>query len=513
MNKSEKTVRTRFAPSPTGYLHIGGLRTALYNFLFAKKNKGVFILRIEDTDKTRFVEGALESLMKSLKWADLGWEEGPVLKDQEIDLTSKVVPSSAYPGVMQIGEYGPYIQSERLDQYRKYTEQLIQKQQAYPCFCTPERLAEMREQQQKNEKPPMYDKHCLKLSKEEVRDNLNKKIPYVVRLNVPENEIVEFEDFVRGKISFNSNSIDDQILLKSDGFPTYHLANVVDDHLMKISHVIRGEEWLPSTPKHILLYKAFNWDIPSFGHLPLLLTIDKKKLSKRDGDVAVEDYIKKGYLKEALINFVALLGWNPGEGSTKEIFSLQELIKDFDLHKVHKAGAVFDVKKLDWINSQYLKKLSIDEFYEQCLPYLETKEFFITAPEERKTKKYLKKVISIERERLSTLAAIGDENPYFFQDISYDKELLRWKKLENEELKKSLEISRNVLAQIPAEQWNREFLEKKLLETAGEKRGDLLWPLRATLTGAQKSPSPFEIAWVLGKAETLKRINEGIEKI
>jgi len=332
-------------------------------------------------------------------------------------------------------------------------------------------------------------------------------------LKVPKDEIIEFEDVVRGKIQINTGTVDDQILLKSDGYPTYHLANVVDDHLMEITHVIRGEEWLPSTPKHILLYRAFGWDIPQFAHLPLLLSVDKKKLSKRMGDVAVEDYIQKGYLKEAIINFVALLGWNPGEGETQEIFSMDELIEKFDLKKVHKAGAVFDLKKLDWLNGQYIKKLSIDELYELSLNFWKQKDFYNYAPEEKKSEEYLKKVLTVEQERLENLSAVGESNKFFFQDIEYDKELLKWKNMSDEELKSSLEKSKSVLENISDLDWDKKNIEKLLLETAGDKKGELLWPLRSALTGEQKSPSPFEVAWVLGKQESLKRIEKAIEKI
>ncbi len=327
-------VRTRFAPSPTGYLHIGGLRTALYNYLYAKKNNGTFILRIEDTDQKRFVEGATEHLIKMIKWAGLEYAEGP---DKD-------------------GQFGPYIQSERTEIYQKYAQELLDKKAAYRCFCTQTRLDEMRSRQEKQKKAPMYDRHCLYLSEEEIQKKLDEGVPFVIRQKIPSAEIVKFDDHIRGKVSFAAKTLDDQILLKSDGFPTYHLANVVDDHLMKITHVIRGEEWLPSTPKHILLYKAFGWEPPEFAHIPLLLNKDRTKLSKRQGDVSVEDYIKKEYLKEAIINFIALLGWHPGSAEENEIFTLEELSSKFSLEKVHKAGAIFDIEKLEWFNWQWHRK-------------------------------------------------------------------------------------------------------------------------------------------------------------
>lgn len=480
MNK----IRVRFAPSPTGYLHVGGLRTALYNYLFAKKNSGVFSLRIEDTDRARFVEGSIEKLQEALKWAGIEWE-GDV-----------------------------YTQSEHLDVYKKYAEQLIKEDKAYYCFCEPERLTKMREDQIANKQAPMYDRYCLKnISEEEINKNLKNNCAYTIRLKVPKNEIIEFNDIVRGKIQISAGTIDDQILLKSDGFPTYHLANVVDDHLMETTHVIRAEEWLPSTPKHILLYRAFGWDIPQFAHLPLLLSTDKKKLSKRMGDVAVEDYIQKGYLKEALINFVALLGWNPGAGETQEIFSFDELVEKFDLKKVHKAGAVFDLQKLDWLNAQYIKRLSIDDLYDLALKFFQQKDFYNSATEEKKSAEYVKKVLTIEQDRLENLSAVGESNKFFFQEIDCNKELLRWKDMSDEDLKASLEKSKNVLENIPDSDWAKENLEKILLDAAGEKRGEFLWPLRAALTGEKKSPPPFEVAWVLDKNETLKRIVNAIGKM
>jgi len=330
-----ENIRVRFAPSPTGYLHVGGLRTALYNYLFAKKNNGKFILRIEDTDRKRYVEGAVENLIKVLKWAGLKYDEGPDIG----------------------GNFGPYMQSERLETYMKYAKELIDKGDAYYCFCTPERLDTLRKEQEKQKLPQAkYDKHCINLSKTEIDEKLKSGIPYVIRLNVQPDQKISFDDIIRGHIEFNSSNVDDQVLIKSDGYPTYHLAVVVDDHLMEISHVIRGEEWLSSTPKHVLLYNAFGWELPHFAHLPLLLNPDKSKLSKRQGDVAVEDYRDKGFLKDALINFVALLGWNAGDD--QEFYYIDSLIEKFSLERVNKAGAVFDLQKLNWLNAEHLSKKS-----------------------------------------------------------------------------------------------------------------------------------------------------------
>ncbi|MFA7209212.1 MAG: glutamate--tRNA ligase [Parcubacteria group bacterium] len=508
-------VRVRFAPSPTGYLHIGGLRSALYNYLFAKKNGGTFILKIEDTDRKRFVEGAVESLISSLDWAGLDRDEGVFMKNQVSGSESqKTFESENYPGVMEIGEFGPYIQSERLNLYKKYAEELVAKDKAYYCFCEQDRLDKVKEEKIANKQAPMYDRYCLKnVTPEEVNGKLKSNCAYTIRLKVPADEIIEFEDLVRGKVSINSNTIDDQVLMKSDGFPTYHLASVIDDHLMCTTHVIRGEEWLPSTPKHILLYRAFGWEIPEFAHLPLLLSTDKKKLSKRMGDVAVEDYIKNGYLKEAIINFVALLGWHPGEGETQEIYSLDELEKIFDIKRVHKAGAVFDLQKLDWLNAQYIKKMSVDELYGQSLKFFAQKDFYNSAPKEMKTEEYLKKVLTVEQERLVRLSDVGENDKFFFTNIDYDKAMLRWKDMSDEALKESLEKSKKVLMGIDEQGWELKNIEEKLFAAAGDKKGDLLWPLRVALSGAQKSPSPMELAWVLGKQESLDRLESAINKI
>ena len=506
-------VRVRFAPSPTGYMHVGNFRTALYTYLFAKKNGGDFILRIEDTDQKRYVDDALEKLINIINWAGFEYSEGVYLENGE---------------VIQKGDFGPYIQSERLDLYKKYADELIKNKTAYRCFCTSERLEEMRNQQTAEKKAPMYDRSCLNLSEEEALERIVNKEPYVIRQKINIEGFTEYVDAIRGKVSIKNSLLDDQILMKSDGYPTYNFANVVDDHLMEISHVMRGEEYISSTPKYIQLYQNFGWEVPVFAHLPLLLNPDKSKLSKRQGDVAVEDYIKNGYLKEAIINFVALLGWNPGEGETQEIFSIEELIKKFDFSHVHKGGAVFDAKKLDWINAQYLKKMDVDELYQMSFspsyspsisssispspspsPW-EEKEFYNDAPDNRKTEEYLKKVLTVEQERLNKLSEVGDGDKYFFtDDLIYSKDDIRWKKNSDEETKMNLEKTLKVLENIS--NWTKENIENKLLEEAGDKRGDLLFPLRWVLTGQKFSPTPFEVAWVLGKEESFVRIKKGIK--
>ncbi len=344
------TVRVRFAPSPTGYLHVGGLRTALYNYLFARKNNGTFVLRIEDTDRSRYVDGAVENLLRTLQWSGLEFDEGPG----------------------KGGAYGAYVQSERLDVYRKYAEELLAGGNAYYAFDTAEELDTMRKEREKLRLPPKYDRRALKLSPADVKEKIASGTPFVVRMKTPDNESIGFDDVVRGRVEFDSNLIDDQVLLKSDGYPTYHLANVVDDHLMGITHVIRGEEWLSSTPKHVLLYRFLGWEPPVFAHLPLLLNPDKSKLSKRQGDVAVEEYRQKGYLPEALDNFVAFLGWNPGD--EREIFSLEDLVKEFSLERVGKSGAVFNVEKLNWLNSQHLRRMSDNAILDAVRAYVSSRQ-------------------------------------------------------------------------------------------------------------------------------------------
>ncbi len=492
--------RVRFAPSPTGYLHVGGLRTALYNYLFARRHGGEYLLRIEDTDQSRLVEDALESLVKSLDFMGINADEGVVIDGGVV--TEK-------------GERGPYQQSKRLAIYQQHVEQLIQKGRAYYCFCTPERLDQVRKDMAAQKLPPKYDKHCLSLDAEEIVKRREAGEKHVVRLNVASGEDIVFTDLVRGEVRFNTRDVDDQVLLKSDGFPTYHLAVVVDDHLMEITHVFRSEEWLPSTPKHILLYRAFGWEVPAIGHVSVILGPDgKKKLSKRDGGASVDDFLKEGYLKESLINFFVLLGWNPGGGSTQEIFSLEELEKTFDINGLHKAGAVLDRKKLDWMNSEYIKKLSSDDLYTRIKEggWLE-KDFIKCAPEEMQSEDYLKKVLIVEQERLSRLSLFGEENPFFFvSDLEYERSLLHWKTNTDEETLEALQKAQSILENFSDAEWeDKQYIEVALMEAAGEKRGDFLWPLRVALTGAQRSPSPFEVLYVLGKESSLLRLHQAIQ--
>ncbi len=475
MGTREK-IRVRFAPSPTGYLHIGGLRTYLYNWLFARQNKGEMILRIEDTDRQRYVEGATESLIKTLKRIGLRWDKGP------------------------------FLQSQRVNGYQTMAQRLIDSGHAYYCFCSPEILEEMKQKQVAENLAPQYDGRCRNLTEEEIRKRLSDKQPYVIRLKVPEQGVVKFNDLIRGKVEFDLENIDDQVLMKSDGWPTYHLANVIDDHAMGITHVIRGEEWLPSTPKHILLYRAFGWPIPEFAHLPLLLNSDHSKLSKRQGDVAVEDYLKQGYLSETLLNFLALLGWNPG--NNQEVFNLDQLVKDFSLEKIQKSGAIFNREKLDWLNGHYIRKKSVSRLLKLCLPYLKQAGLDINYRKARK-------VVSLEQERLKRLDQIGELVKFFFTDkLEYDPKILIWKKMSFGEVTENLKKVRFILEKIPSFMFKTKNISKKLDVLAKEKGvGEIFWPLRACLSGEKASPPPQDIAEIIGRKKTLERINLAINKM
>lgn len=480
------TPRVRFAPSPTGYLHIGGLRTALYNYLFAKSQNGKLILRIEDTDRKRFVEGTVENLIDTLNWAGISFDEGPDIA----------------------GECASYLQSERLNIYKELVEKLVLEEKAYYCFCTPERLEQLREEQQKLKLPQAkYDKHCLHISRSEIADKLNSNIPYVIRLNVQPDQKVIFDDVIRETVEFNTNNIDDQVLLKSDGFPTYHLANVVDDHLMEITHVIRGEEWLSSTPKHIILYDYFGWNKPVFAHLPLLLNPDKSKLSKRQGDVAVEDYREKGYLKEALINFVALLGWNYGDD--KEFYEMNELIEKFSLERVHKAGAVFDLQKLNWLNAEHLRRKPDSLVLKMLRSEIDKSGFNNNSYSDD----YLVKVIAAMKERVSFVKEYLTKSPYFFHAPESYEELnlkKRWKEDSAELLNKLKERFEQL------ENPTKEDFEKTLDKIASQlniNKGKLVHPLRIAASGIGEGPGVYDIISILGKDETISRINTALKKL
>jgi nondiscriminating glutamyl-tRNA synthetase len=492
-------VKTRFAASPTGFLHIGGLRTALFSYLFAKKNGGQFLVRIEDTDRERFVEGGVKNILYSLQWAGLNADEGLKLEADNKNIT-------------HIGDNGPYIQSERLEIYKKHINNLLNGGNAYHCFCTKERLEDLRKKQEESKMPPGYDGHCSNLSKEEVEKKKNSGEEYVIRMRMPKEGVTEIDDLVRGKVKFENSIIDDQVILKSDGFPTYHFAVVVDDHLMGITHVIRGEEWLPSTPKHINLYKMFNWDLPQYAHLSLLVNEQKQKLSKRHGDVAVADFRSKGYLPEGIINFIALLGWNPG--TEREFYSLKDLEKEFSIERVGKAAAVFNLEKLDWFNNYYIKEMDIDKLTELSIPYIINSGL---AKESELNNGFLTKVLLLVKDRLNNLSDIADVADFLFAGrLEYEPALLVWKKSDTKDAKEKLKLLSNFLSDIESDNWTKEKLEEEILKWIKSNDfeiGNVLWPMRVALSGKKNSPGPFEIAEVLGKGKVLNRLSDAHSKI
>jgi nondiscriminating glutamyl-tRNA synthetase len=505
MPETSTKIRTRFAPSPTGFVHIGSLRTELFNFLFTRHNGGTHVLRIEDTDQNRLVAGALENLLKVMKQLNIEFDEGHYLEKDG--------------SIKQRGDYGPYLQSERLDIYHKYAKQLVTQKSAYYCFCSQERLDELRKEQVALKKPPMYDRLCRMLSQEEVDQKMAKfinegKSP-VIRQSIPEAGQTQVHDLIYGEIIIENKILDDQVLIKSDGFPTYHLAVVVDDHLMEITHVIRGDEWIASTPKHILLYQAFGWEAPLFAHAPLIVNPDKSKLSKRQGDVAAEDYLNKGYLPEAIINFIAFLGWNPK--TEQEIFSLTELIENFDLANVNRSAAVFDLNKLDWINSHYIRSKPVGELVELLKPFWQQAGVDITAA----SPEYLQAIVNLEKDRLKKLSEIGERTQYFFQDPVYEGSLLVWKKSDAATTKRILEELYDFIQSITdSDITTAAALEhhlKQFITDRGYDNGSVLWPLRTALTGLEKSPGPFEVAATLalglGKQEILQRLETAEQKL
>lgn len=487
-------LRVRFAPSPTGPLHIGGARTALFNYLFAQKNKGKFVLRIEDTDFERSEQKWTEEIIEELKWMGISWDEGP-----DID-----------------GKLGPYKQSQRLEMYEKYLKKLLQKNKAYYCFCTPDELEAKRQDQMGRGVAPKYDGKCDCLPADIVKKNLLQKIPSVIRFRVAEKKI-KFKDLIRGEVEFDAGLLGDIVIAKNLRAPLYHFAVIVDDYEMQISHVIRGEEHLSNTPRQILIQQALGFPEPVYAHLPLMLNPDRSKLSKRHGDVALADYHKQGYLPEALINFMVLLGWNPG--SEKEIFLLPELEKEFSIEKIQKAGAVFNIQRLDFINGFYIRQKSTEKLAELCKPYLKEAGLLV---EGQVSQSKLKKIVEVLKNRMKKLSDIVEFSDLFFKDkLLYDKSLLKWDAMEEKDVKGALLLCDKILSEL--KDWDIKKIEKALLVGAEEfnkqkgypekNRGFLLWPLRVALSGKQTSPSPFEIADILGREKTLKRINEAIQKL
>ena len=480
-------IRTRFAPSPTGRMHVGNLRTALYEFLTAKHEGGDFILRIEDTDQQRYVEGAVDIIYRTMAETGLVHDEGPD-KDKG---------------------FGPYVQSERLKTgvYMKYAKELIEKGEAYYCFCTKERLENLPgvKDSQGNE-ISKYDKHCLSLTKEEIEANLAAGMPYVIRQNIPTTGTTTFTDALYGDITVNNDELDDMILIKSDGFPTYNFANVVDDHLMQITHVVRGNEYLSSTPKYTRLYQAFGWKEPVYIHCPLITDENHQKLSKRCGHSSFEDLLEQGFVPEAIVNFIALLGWSPT--SNEEIFSLQELIEQFDYHHISKSPAVFDMTKLKWMNGEYIKKMDNDRYYDYALPY-------ISAVVKRDCD--LKKIADLVKTRIEVFPDITEKIDFFEALPDYDIEMYTHKKMKtNSEI--ALAVLKDLLPRFEAlDDYSIAGIEKVCMDYVAEKEiknGVCLWPLRTAVSGKQMTPGgAYEIMEILGKDESLKRIRKGIEKL
>lgn len=477
-------VRTRFAPSPTGYMHIGNLRTALYEYLIAKKYDGKFVLRIEDTDQSRYVEGAVDIIYKTLKMAGIEHDEGPDIG----------------------GDYGPYVQSERKHIYKQYAEKLVKMGKAYYCFCSKERLAELKEKHEQEGVTHKYDRCCLKLSETEIQRKIANNEQYVIRQKMPDTGTTSFHDVVYGTITVENKELDDQILLKSDGLPTYNFANVIDDHLMKITHVVRGNEYLSSAPKYNLLYEAFGWDVPTYIHVPLILKSSGQKLSKRAGDPSFEDLVSIGYLPEAIVNYVALLGWSPGDN--REIFTLKELEEAFDVKGISKSPAIFDIEKLKWMNGEHIRKMPLDKFHEVAKPYYKgiTNDGID-----------LMEVSKLLQARTEVLSSIPDNIDFLNALPDYDTELYVHKKMKTtkEVALQSLKAALPVLEE--ANEWNSEVLHSKLIGLAkdlGIKNGQMLWPIRIAVSGKKVTPGgAIEIAAVLGKEETIRRINIGIEKL
>ncbi len=488
------SVRVRYAPSPTGLQHIGGVRTALFNYFYAKSQGGDFLLRVEDTDRERYSEESLDDLYQTLNWLDVKWDEGPIVG----------------------GQYGPYIQSERFDLYQKYAKMLVENDMAYYCYCTPERLEKVREEQKANKSSTQgYDRHCSNLSAEERAEYEKQGIKPVIRLRVPTEGKTTFHDVLMGDITRKNKDVSpDPILLKSDGFPTYHLANVVDDHLMGITHIMRAQEWIPSGPLHIILYKAFGWEPPIYCHLPMVMGKDGQKLSKRHGSTSVRDFREKGYLPEALMNYVTLVGWSYDEST--EFFSKEELEKVFDINKIHKAPGIFDYKKLDWFNGQYIRKLSDEELKEKLIPYL-VKANFINEEITDEQNAILDQLIPCVKPRLKVLSDVVDLSSFLFTNPGIaDKEMFVAKKMDLESTTKALvkayEILRNGLdKELPFEEIENEI--SNLATEMDVKVNGVFTPLRVALTSSNVSLPMNDTVNLLGKEECFKRIERAIEML
>jgi glutamyl-tRNA synthetase len=483
---AESIVKTRIAPSPTGDFHIGQMRTVLYDYAYAKKMHGTFLLRIEDTDRTRHVDGAEERIMDTITAYGLPWDEGPQVG----------------------GQYGPYKQSERLELYKHYALELVEKKAAYYCFCSKERLEGLRKYQQAAHLPTTkYDKHCLSLSSDEVRKNLANGVPYVIRLNVPNDQIIKVRDEILGDLEFPSNDLDDQVLLKSDGYPTYHLAVVVDDYLMKVTHVMRGVDWLPSTPKHVLLYQAFGWNLPVYVHLPNLKEVDERqKMSKRRGSAFAYEFLKEGYLPEALLNFLMFLGWNPG--GEEEIYSLEEFVESFTLDRIQKTDLVsFDRNKLLWMNGHYIRQLDSLKLLVVLTNW--AKKWHQALPFDSTPVPYLLKVLELTKDRLKVLGDFASQNSYFFQSpqVTVDQ----FKKYSRDSWQELLVGFAEAFGKVSEADWIKQFLEQvshDYVERAGYSNKEAFMTLRLAITGSESTPPIFDVLELIGKSEVLDRLKK-----
>jgi len=477
----KQSVRVRYAPSPTGYPHVGNIRTALFNWLFARRYGGSFIIRIEDTDVTRKVEGTVEAILDGLRWLGLDWDEGP------------------------------HFQSQRLEIYGEAAERLISQGDAYYCYCSPQRLEEMRTEQVRRKQPPGYDRHCHNLSPEERAKKDTEGITPVVRFKTPLEGQTRFNDLIWGEVVFENNTIDDFILLKSDGYPTYHLASVVDDHLMEITHVLRAEEWLSSTPRHLLLYQALGLEPPQFAHLPMILGTNRAKLSKRHGAVSITEYYEQGYLPEAMVNFLALLGWSLDDRT--EILSRQELMDNFSLERVSRTAAIFNRDKLNWMNGVYIRSLSLEDFTQRALPFLDRD----LPPEVKRplSTSYIKQIMTLIQERSRTLTEVAELAQFFFVDeLDYNASLLLGKNMSQELTTKALAVTNQRLRQL--ESFDAESLEAMLRPLAAElglKTGQLFGTLRVAVTGRTAAPPLFQTMAVLGKERCLRRIEAALDRL
>lgn len=480
-SESETSIRVRFAPSPTGYPHLGNIRTALFNWLFARHHDGVFVLRIEDTDVARKVEGAVDGILNSLQWLGLDWDEGPVF------------------------------QSQRLSVYHETAQRLLEENHAYLCYCSPERLQAMREEQTKRKQPPKYDRRCRDLTQQESTQLKGEGVTPVIRFKTPVEGETSFQDLIYGRVTFKHDTLDDFVLLKSDGYPTYHLANIVDDHFMAISHVLRAEEWLSSTPRHVLLYQALNWQAPQFAHLPMILGPDRAKLSKRHGATNINEYQKEGYLPDAMVNFLALLGWSLDDRT--ELLSRQELVKQFSLERVGKTPAIFNKEKLEWMNGVYLRRLSPEQFVHHAMPFLDR-----DLPESVRRpldEVYVGHVLSLIQERAKTLAEIPHLASFFFLDeLPYDTSLFSKSKLDAKSATTAMTIVSQKLDEVLT--WDATTLEDILRSVAAElnlSTGEFFGLLRAAITGRTAAPPLFQTMAVLGKDKCLKRMKMTLSRL